>query len=100
MATLWQRASTIFLFVAFFLVAELLPYFFLKWTSEYNLIQKEKNTFNIYVKVCKILTLLLSYVVPVKSKVKFSQNFVVFSEYMNFNSGTKYYLKWVRMNGL
>ena len=29
-------------------------------------------------------TLLLYYVVPVKSKVKISQNFVAFSEYMNF----------------
>ena len=28
---------------------------------------------------------LLSYVVPVKSKVEISQNFVAFSEYMNFN---------------
>ena len=27
---------------------------------------------------------LLSYVVPVKSKVEISQNFVAFSEYMNF----------------
>ena len=27
----------------------------------------------------------MSYVVPVKSKVKISQNFVAFSEYMNFN---------------
>ena len=36
-------------------------------------------------KLCKIFTLLLSYVVPFKSKVKFSQNFVAFSEYMNFN---------------
>ena len=34
---------------------------------------------------CEISTLLLSYVVPVKSKVKISQNFVAFSEYMNFN---------------
>ena len=34
-------------------------------------------------KFCKISTLLLSYVVPVKSKVEISQNFVVFSEYMN-----------------
>ena len=33
---------------------------------------------------CKIFTLLLSYVVPVKSKVKISQRFVAFSEYMNF----------------
>ena len=32
----------------------------------------------------EIFTLLLSYVVPVKSKVKNSQNFVAFSEYMNF----------------
>ena len=33
----------------------------------------------------EIFTLLLSYVVPVKSKVKIVQNFVAFSEYMNFN---------------
>ena len=31
----------------------------------------------------EIFTLLLSYVVPVKSKVKILQNFVAFSEYMN-----------------
>ena len=36
-------------------------------------------------KFCKIFTLLLSCVVPVKSKANISQNFVVFSEYMNFN---------------
>ena len=30
-------------------------------------------------KFCEIFTLLLSYVVPVKSKVKISQNFVAFS---------------------
>ena len=35
-------------------------------------------------KFCEIFTLLLSYVVAVKSKVKISQNFVDFSEYMNF----------------
>ena len=35
-------------------------------------------------KVFKIFTILLFYVVPVKSKVKISQNFVAFSEYMNF----------------
>ena len=34
---------------------------------------------------CEIFTLLLSYVVQVKSKAKISQNFVAFSEYMNFN---------------
>ena len=32
----------------------------------------------------EISTLLLSYVVPVKSNVEISQNFVAFSEYMNF----------------
>ena len=35
-------------------------------------------------KFCKIFTLHLSYVVPVKSKVMISQDFVAFSEYMNF----------------
>ena len=34
----------------------------------------------------EIFTLLLFYVVPVKSKVKISQNFVAFSEYMNFKT--------------
>ena len=36
-------------------------------------------------KFCKISTLDLSYVVPVKSTVGISQTFVTFSEYMNFN---------------
>ena len=36
-------------------------------------------------KFCEIFTLLLSYVVPVKSKMKILQNYVAFSEYMNFN---------------
>ena len=35
-------------------------------------------------KFCEIFTLLLSYVVAVKSKVKISQNFVAFSECINF----------------
>ena len=35
-------------------------------------------------KFCEIFTLLLSYVVPVKSKVKILQNFVASSECMNF----------------
>ena len=43
-------------------------------------IHSEKAT-----KFCEIFTILLSYVVPVKSKMKISQNFVAFSEYMNFN---------------
>jgi len=33
-------------------------------------------------KFCKISTLILSYVVPVQSKVEISQNFVAFSEFM------------------
>ena len=41
-------------------------------------------------KFCKISTLLLSYVVPVKSKVEISRNFVPFSEYMNFNLETNF----------
>ena len=40
-------------------------------------------------KFYEISTLLLSYVVPVKSKVKISQNFVAFSKYMNFNNFQK-----------
>ena len=42
-------------------------------------------------KFCKIFTLLLSYVVPVKSKVKISQSFVAFSEYMNFIVKQKFF---------
>ena len=36
-------------------------------------------------KFWEIFTLLLSYVVPVKINVKIFQNFVAFSEYVNFN---------------
>jgi hypothetical protein len=36
-------------------------------------------------KFCEIFTFLLTTVHTVKSKVKISQNFVAFSEYMNFN---------------
>ena len=36
-------------------------------------------------KFCEIFTLLLTVCTVVKSKVKISQNFVTFSEYMNFN---------------
>ena len=35
-------------------------------------------------KFCEISTVDLSYVVPVKYTVEISQNFVAFSEYMNF----------------
>ena len=37
-------------------------------------------------KVLEIFTLLFSHALPVKSKVKISQNFVAFSEYMNFTT--------------
>ena len=45
--------------------------------SSYTYSEKATNFF-------EIVTLLLSYVVPIKSKVKSSQNFVAFSEDMNF----------------
>ena len=41
-------------------------------------------------KFCENSTLLLSYVVPVKSKVETSQNFVAFSEYMNYDQQVKF----------
>ena len=37
-------------------------------------------------KFCEISTVDLSYVVPVKCQVEILQNFVAFSEYMNFNT--------------
>ena len=46
-----------------------------------NFIHSEKTT-----NFCKISTVDLSYVVAVKSMVEISQNFVAFSEYMNFTS--------------
>ena len=49
--------------------------------DQLKLIYSEKAT-----KFFEIFTLLLSYVVPVKSKVKISHKFVAFSEYMNFTS--------------
>ena len=55
-----------------------------------KVIYSEKAT-----KFCEIVTLLLSYVVPVKSKVKISQNFVAFSEYMNFTYLVVVYLQVV-----
>ena len=48
----------------------------LKIYTMVKFIYSEKAT-----KFCKIFTLLLSYVVPVKSKVKILQNFVAFLEY-------------------
>ena len=45
-------------------------------------------------KFCKIFTLLLSYVVPVKSKVMISQYFVAFSDYMNFKQNKTMGVGW------
>ena len=39
-------------------------------------------------KLCEIFSLLLNVCTVLKSKVKISQNFVAFSEYMNFNNLT------------
>ena len=52
---------------------------FKKSLFQIKFIYPEKAT-----KSCEISTLLLSYVVQVKSKVEISQNFLPFSEYMNF----------------
>ena len=48
-------------------------------TKLLKFIYSEKAT-----KCCKISPVDLSYVVPVKSTVEISQNFVAFSKYMNF----------------
>ena len=47
-------------------------------------------------KFCEISTLLLSYVVPVKSKVEILQNCVAFSEYMNFK-GAEFFFENYRL---
>ena len=52
--------------------------------ADLKFIYSEKAT-----KFCEISPLLLSYVVPVKSKVEISQKFLAFSEYMNFNNQSK-----------
>ena len=49
------------------------------WYFTVKFIYSEKAT-----KFCEISTLFLSYVVQIKSKVEISQNFVAFSECMNF----------------
>ena len=55
-----------------------LPVLEIFWLLKF--IYSEKAT-----KFSEISTLFLSYVVPVKSKVDISQNFVAFSEYINFS---------------
>ena len=58
---------------------------FMSLKTTLKFIYSEKVT-----KFFEISTLLLSYVVPVKSKVEISQNLVAFSEYMNFNEYSGY----------
>ena len=53
--------------------------YFIHFDSMLKFIYSEKAT-----KFCEIFTVDLSYVVPVKSTVEISQNFVAFSEYVNF----------------
>ena len=53
---------------------------FLALARKLKFICSEKAT-----KFFEIFTFLLSYLVPVKSKIKISQSFVAFLEYMNFN---------------
>ena len=47
-------------------------------------------------KFCEIFTLLLTYVVTVKSKVKILQNFVSFSEYMDFMTILQKVNEWMK----
>ena len=53
----------------------------LEWRKFLKFIYSEKAT-----KFCKMSILLLTVCTVVKSKMEISQNFVVFSEYMNFTS--------------
>ena len=53
-------------------------------------------TKNLYVKFI-FSTVELSYVVPVKSTVEISQNFVAFSEYMNFNHKSNFVLNFLQI---
>ena len=46
-------------------------------------------------KCCEIYSVDLSYVVTVKSTVEISQNFVAFSEYMNFNYLFYQDIQWI-----
>ena len=70
--------------------------------NQVKFIYSEKAT-----KFCKISKLLLSYVVPVKSKVEILQNFVAFSECMNFTpkeakvqAGLKKFLNLFKFNNV
>ena len=57
-----------------------------KWANTCGRYRKV-HIFSEATKFCKISTIDLSYVVPVKSSVEISKNFVAFPEYMNFIMG-------------
>ena len=71
---------------AFSTTARILGKWCIKFHKNYKIMLKfihsEKAT-----KFCEISTLLLTTVHTVKTKVEISQNFVAFSEYVNFISG-------------
>ena len=59
--------------------------YFVNWLQKLGMIEIIKIIYSEKAKkFCEIFTLLLPYLVPVKIKVKILQNFVAFSEYMNF----------------
>ena len=60
------------------------------YTIFLKLIYSEKAT-----EFCEISTLLLTGTTQDKSKVEISQNFVAFSEYMNFNNQTNCAEAWI-----
>ena len=61
------------------MLEEYMTYKNIKYKPALKFIYSEKAT-----QFCKISSVDLSYVVPVKSTVEISQNFVAFSEYMNY----------------
>ena len=63
------------------------------WMLYLKFIYSEKAT-----KFCKMSIVDLSYVVSVKSAVEISQNFVAFSEYMNFNPFHICQVFWKKVN--
>ena len=76
----WDLALAFLVIVAFFAVMECADVFGYNPNSKHiKFIYSEKAA-----KFCEIFPLLLTAVHTVKSKRKISQNFVAFSEYMNF----------------
>ena len=64
------------------------------WLNLYSNENYYKGLKFVYSEKSTISTLLLSYVVPDKSKVENSQNFVAFSEYINFKEFLWFKLGW------